>query len=227
MSVATKLASLQQAIEAALIRCNRPAGSVKLLAVSKQQPLALMQQVYHAGQRAFGENYLQEALEKVAQFEQPNIEWHFIGQIQANKTKAIAENFAWVHGVDRIKIARRLDEHSSVRNAPLNVCIEINVANEKDKGGIPCEISALTELAETIKECANLRLRGLMTIPKPTDKFNEQLTAYQRVAELQSKLIEQGFELDTLSMGMSNDFEAAIAAGSTIVRIGTALFGNR
>lgn len=201
---------------------QRPPGAVRLLAVSKGRSLQAIQTAVAAGQRAFGENYLQEALDKMQALAGLDLEWHFIGALQANKTRAIAENFAWVHSVDRFKIAQRLSQQRPAALPPLNVCLEVNISGEASKSGVPVE--ALGDLAEQVQRLPRLRLRGLMVIPAPVADFAQQLLIYKKVYTLQQELIAQGFNLDTLSMGMSNDFEAAIAAGSTWVRIGAAIF---
>lgn len=204
---------------------HREPGSVKLLAVSKTHLAALIREAYQAGQQCFGESYLQEAIAKKQALEDLDLEWHFIGSVQSNKTKVIAENFSWLHSVNRLKIAERLNEQRPETLSPLNICIEVNISRESSKSGV-----IVDELADLISEVATLdrlHVRGLMAIPEITEDKTRQLATYQQVAEEQKKLIGKGFALDTLSMGMSNDFEAAIAAGSTIVRIGTAIFGER
>ncbi len=204
------------------LQFQRPPGAVHLLAVTKGRDVALIQQLIAAGQKAFGENYLSEALAKIQALKDKSLEWHFIGNLQANKTRAIAENFAWVHSVNRFKIAKRLNEQRPKDLPPLNICIEVNISEESTKSG--AAISEVLDLAYQIRPLTNLRLRGLMAIPKKQHQFEAQCAIYKQIFNLQQQLIEQGLELDTLSMGMSQDFEAAIAAGSTIVRIGTALF---
>lgn len=193
-----------------------------LLAVSKTQPAEAIREAFDAGLRDFGENYLQEALEKQADLADLPLRWHFIGPIQSNKTKAIAEHFDWVHSVDRLKIAQRLSEQRPDALGPLNICIQVNVSGEASKSG--CSPEAVAALAETIATLPRLRLRGLMTIPAPTENPVEQRQAFARLRRLKETL---GADLDTLSMGMSQDLEAAIAEGATWVRIGTALFGAR
>jgi len=198
---------------------------VILLAVSKRHSLDKIHSLYELGQRHFGESYLQEALEKITQTPHDDIIWHFIGPIQSNKTKEIAHNFQWVHSVDRLKIARRLSsQHPG--SSPLNICLQVNISQEPQKSGFTMnEISSA--MAEII-QLPNLAIRGLMAIPKPTDDFIRQKAAFQQLRELMQQLNERfDLNMDTLSMGMSNDLEAAIAEGSTIIRIGTALFGPR
>ena len=182
---------------------------------------------YNAGQRAFGENYLQEALDKMAVLKDcaPGIEWHFIGPIQSNKTRPIAENFAWVHSVDRLKIAQRLSEQRPAGLSPLNVCIQVNVIGEASKSC--CAPEDLPALAHAVAGLAGLELRGLMTIPEPATSEAEQRRPLRALRELAEQLRAEGLALDTLSMGMSADLAAAIAEGATMVRIGTAIFGER
>ncbi len=204
---------------------HRDPGSVQLLAVSKGQGIHAIQAAYTAGQRAFGENYLQEALSKIAVFKHLPIEWHFIGTLQANKTRQVAQNFSWVHSINRWKIAKRLSEQRPPELTPLNLCIEVNISNEQTKSGLPKD--KVEELAHAINSLPNLRLRGLMVIPQPTKDLNQLFATYQQVQILQLLLAKQGLPLDTLSMGMSSDLELAIAAGSTLVRIGTGIFGSR
>jgi pyridoxal phosphate enzyme (YggS family) len=195
---------------------------VGLLAVSKTKPASDLREAFSAGLRDFGENYLQEALGKQTELSDLPLIWHFIGPIQSNKTRAIAENFAWVHSVDRLKIAQRLSEQRPADLPPLNVCIQVNVSGEASKSG--CAPEDLPALAQAIIALPNLRLRGLMAIPEPTDDSDEQNAAFAAVRTLQDQL---NLPLDTLSMGMSHDLEAAITQGATWVRIGTALFGAR
>ncbi len=185
----------------------------------------MVQQAYDAGQRHFGENYLQDALEKIEALPLEGIIWHFIGAIQSNKTRTIAENFDWVHGVDRLKIARRLGEQRPAERGPLNLCIQVNSSGEESKAGVPFE--ALPELAQQIAEIPNIALRGLMTLPAPATNFKQQRQPFRQLRKAMEQLNQQGLMLDTLSMGMSGDMEAAIAEGATIVRIGTDLFGAR
>lgn len=201
---------------------HRPADSVRLLAVTKGRELALIKELILAGQKSFGESYLSEAVNKIQALQDLGLEWHFIGNLQANKTRAIAENFSWVHSVNRFKIARRLSEQRPENLPPLNICLEVNISEERTKSGVAA--TEVFELARQIHELPRLRLRGLMAIPERLRQFEAQRNIYQRIFNLQQQLNAQGFGLDTLSMGMSQDFEAAIAAGSNLVRIGTALF---
>jgi PLP dependent protein len=212
-------------IASAAVRYGRSADSIQLLAISKGQPANKLRQIAEAGQRYFGENYVQEALGKITQLTGLQLTWHFTGQVQGNKTRSIAEHFDWVHTVDRERIAVRLNEQRPLALEPLNICIQVSLEDEPGKGGI--EPSQLLSLATRIAEMPRLRLRGLMCIPPPRDTFDEQRLLFQRMKDQFDSLKRQGFDLDTLSMGMSADLEAAIAAGATLVRIGTAIFGAR
>ena len=204
---------------------GRAADSIMLLAVSKKKPASDIRLAYECGQRDFGENYLQEALQKVRELQDLGINWHFIGAIQSNKTRSIAEAFDWVHCVDRLKIAKRLSEQRPATLTPLNICIQINLDHETSKAGI--ELSELNELAMPIAALPGIRLRGLMAIPAPRADYSGQCEAFARLAEALESLRQQGLDCDTLSMGMTQDMDAAIAQGSTLVRIGTAIFGER
>jgi hypothetical protein len=198
---------------------------VQLLAVSKAQTALSMREAYAAGQIMFGENYLQEALEKQTQLADLAIEWHFIGPIQSNKTQLIAQHFSWVHGVDRLKIAQRLNDARPANLPPLQVCIQLNVSGEASKSGVsPHEAERL--VAE-FSNFPQLNLRGLMAIPAPTSHLDQQRVQFKQVRECYDALLAKGFVLDTLSMGMSEDYPIAIEQGATIVRIGSALFGAR
>jgi len=200
--------------------------SVQLLAVSKRHSLEKIHTLYDLGQRNFGESYVQEALEKISQSCHPDIVWHFIGPVQSNKTRDIAQYFHWVHSVDRLKIAQRLSSQRPDDMEPLNICLQINISKEVQKSGF-----SSTEVFDVIREInqlPRLKLRGLMAIPKPERNFEQQKQAFHQLRELLRQLNQQfGLTMDTLSMGMSGDLEAAIAEGATIVRIGTALFGPR
>jgi len=228
LNIRESLQSVRRRIEKAAQAYDRPLNSIHLLAVSKKKPVKLIQQAYEAGQRCFGENYLQEALPKIHDLQNSEgIEFHFIGDIQSNKTKLIAENFAWVHSVDREKIAQRLNDQRPQSLPPLNVCISVNVSQEVSKSGVN-DFTSVYALAEFIKTtCPRLMLRGLMTIPHLTYTFEEQCQPYIMLREMLEKLNTQGLAADTLSMGMSYDLEAAIAEGATIVRVGQAIFGQR
>jgi len=221
-TIAENISTLAERIRSAAQAVQRDPASVGLLAVSKTKPASDLREAYDAGLRDFGENYLQEALGKQAELSDLPLIWHFIGPIQSNKTRAIAEHFAWVHSVDRLKIAQRLSEQRPPELPPLNICIQVNVSGEASKSG--CSPEDLPALAQAISTLPNLKLRGLMAIPEPTDDRDEQNASFAAVSTLQAQL---GLPLDTLSMGMSHDLEAAIAQGATWVRIGTALFGAR
>ncbi|MBV1807862.1 YggS family pyridoxal phosphate-dependent enzyme [Pseudomonas viridiflava] len=221
-TIAANISTLEQRIRTASLEAQRDPASVGLLAVSKTKPSSALREAYAAGLRDFGENYLQEALGKQAELADLPLCWHFIGPIQSNKTRAIAENFAWVHSVDRLKIAQRLSEQRPEGQEPLNICIQVNVSGEASKSG--CTPEDLPALAAAISALPRLKLRGLMAIPEPTEDQAEQAAAFAAVRALQDQL---DLPLDTLSMGMSHDLEAAIAQGATWVRIGTALFGAR
>jgi len=199
--------------------------TTQLLAVSKGQPITAIRQAIAAGQHAFGENYLQEAIPKIIALKQEDIEWHFIGAIQANKTRLIAEYFTWVHSVDRFSIAKRLNDQRPTTLLPLNICIQVNLDEENSKGGI--KLSELSALALAIADLPHLQLRGLMAIPAPQTEFELQRASFHRLSVAFKNLQQQGFKIDTLSMGMSDDFMAAIAEGATIVRLGAAIFGQR
>jgi PLP dependent protein len=207
------------------MRYGRELDSVRLIAVSKTQPADAIRAVAALGQTDFAENYLQEALPKLAALADLPLAWHFIGQLQANKTRAVAEHFHWVHTLDRERIALRLHEQRSVHAAPLNVCIQVSLEDEAGKGGI--SKTDLAVLARKVLELPRLRLRGLMCIPPPREGFEAQRQLFAELADCARELREQGMPLDTLSMGMSGDLEAAVAAGATCVRIGTAIFGER
>jgi len=221
-TIADNLSALAARIASAAQAAGRDPASIQLLAVSKTKPASAIREIYAAGVRDVGENYLQEALTKQEALRDLPLIWHFIGPIQSNKTKAIAEHFDWVHSVDRLKIAQRLSEQRPAALAPLNICLQVNVSGEDSKSG--CAPADLPALAEAVAKLPNLRLRGLMAIPEPTDDRAAQEAAFASLRTLQQHL---GLGLDTLSMGMSHDLEAAIAQGATWVRIGTALFGAR
>ncbi len=220
------LAVVRARIKAAAVQAGRDPASVRLLAVTKGWPSEVIATAYAAGQMEFGENYLQEALPKLqAMKHQAGLIWHFIGALQANKTRTVAEYFSWVHTVDRERIAQRLAEQRPARHPPLNVCIEVRLGNEPGKSGVIPETVAA--LAKYITGLPRLRLRGLMCIPQPAGEVATQRSSFRRLHELFDVLNHQGHGLDTLSMGMSGDFEAAILEGSTMVRLGTAIFGTR
>jgi pyridoxal phosphate enzyme (YggS family) len=212
-------------IHAAEHRFQRPAGAVALLAVGKTQTAAAIAAMAAAGQKRFGENYVREALDKMAELATLDLEWHFIGPVQANKTRGIAEHFAWVHSVDRLKIAERLSAQRPAHLPPLNICLQVNIDRELTKHGL--DEMDVVAVAPEVAGLPRLRLRGLMAVPAPAATFAEQRQPLARLRELQERLNAAGLALDTLSMGMSDDLEAAIAEGATLVRIGTALFGPR
>ena len=220
-----RLADVRSRIRRAAAAAGRDVDSVTLLAVSKGQPVESIRAAAADGLEHFGESYVKEALPKIETLRGFELTWHFIGQLQANKTRAIAENFAWVHGVDRLRIAERLSEQRPSHAPPLNVCLQVNIGGEGSKGGIaPAE---LPELAAAVAVLPQISLRGLMCLPPPEDDEARQRHWFAETARLMSSLRVPGTTLDTLSMGMSNDFEAAIEEGATIVRVGTALFGPR
>ena len=221
-TIAGNIARVEARIRAAALAVQRDVTSIHLLAVSKTKPAGALREAHAAGIRDFGENYLQEARTKQVELADLPLCWHFIGPIQSNKTRDIAEHFAWVHSVDRLKIAQRLSEQRPANLPPLNICIQVNVSGEASKSG--CTPADLPALAAAISALPRLKLRGLMAIPEPTEDRAEQDAAFATVRTLQESL---NMGLDTLSMGMSHDLESAIAQGATWVRIGTALFGAR
>lgn len=226
--MATIVANLQ-AVHARIVRAaeaaGRPSGEIRLLAVSKTIGAPLIAEAWHAGQRAFGENFVQEAVNKGRELAGFDIEWHFIGPIQSNKTRQIAEHFSWVHSIEREKIAQRLNDARPAHLPPLNVLIQVNVSGETSKSGVAPGEELM--LAAAIRVLPRLRLRGLMAIPEPTADIHLQRARFARLRELLPPLQAADDAVDTLSMGMSDDLEAAIAEGATIVRIGTAIFGSR
>jgi hypothetical protein len=219
------LQAVRQRIAQAAAAARRPAEGIQLLAVSKTVPGALVRQAYTAGQRAFGESYVQEAVEKIQALNDLPLKWHFIGPIQSNKTRPIAENFAWVHSLERARIADRLSAARPSDLPDLQVCLQVNVSGELSKSGVAPE--ELLALARHVQTLPRLKLRGLMAIPEPTPDRNRQRQHFRMLRKLLEKLNAEGFQLDTLSMGMSDDLEAAIAEGATIVRVGSAIFGER
>lgn len=221
-TIKDNLATVELQISQACISAKRSRRDVSLLAVSKTKPTQLIEQAYAAGQKEFGESYVQEAVDKVNQLQHLNdITWHFIGPIQSNKTRLIAENFSWVHSIDRIKIAQRLNEQRCPQDTPLNVCLQVNISNEESKSGV--SIAELEVLAEFIQGCENLSLRGLMAIPQK----NADDATFEQMYALFCQYQEKYPQIDTLSMGMSSDLVPAIAAGSTMIRVGSAIFGAR
>jgi len=223
-AILTNMQATRQAVEQAAAAANR-AGCVYLLAVSKTFPAEAVREAYAAGQTAFGENYLQEALDKIETLRDLPLEWHFIGPIQSNKTRPIAEHFAWVHSVDRLKVAERLSAQRPAHLPPLNVCLQVNVSGEESKSGVAPE--EVETLAVQVAALPHLKLRGLMSIPAPASGEAAQRLPFARMREIFQYLNRHGMALDTLSMGMSHDYPAAIMEGATIVRIGTAIFGAR
>ena len=228
-TITDKLQAVDASIAAAAAQVGRARNEVRLLAVSKTFPAQAVLDAMDAGQLLFGENYLQEALDKIAAVAQARpgaaVEWHFIGPIQSNKTRPIATHFDWVHTVERLKIAQRLSEQRPAGMAPLNICLQVNISGEASKSGAaPAE---LAERAQAVAQLPNLRLRGLMAIPEPETEPARQRAAFAQVRALYEQLRAGGLALDTLSMGMSGDLAAAVAEGATIVRIGSAIFGQR
>ena len=223
LALAEKFAQVRHEIALAEQLAQRPAGSVSLLAVSKTKPAKLIAEAYRLGQRHFGENYLQEAVSKQRQLSAFNITWHFIGPIQSNKTKLIASHFAWVHSVDRLKIAQRLSEQRPEHLPPLNICLQVNISGEASKSGI--QLADLAQLVQEVNQLPGLRLRGVMAIPEPETDIQRQRQPYRQLFQTVQALKRP--ELDSFSYGMSGDLTAAICEGATIVRIGTALFGER
>jgi pyridoxal phosphate enzyme (YggS family) len=228
-TIAHKLQAVESTMNSACAAANRPREAVQLLAVSKTFPAEAVLEAIAAGQQAFGENYLQEALDKIdavaAALPSTQVDWHFIGPIQSNKTRPLAARFAWVHTVERLKIAQRLSEQRPPALSPLNVCLQVNISGEASKSGVsPAD---LPELARQVAALPNLTLRGLMAIPEPETDVSKQRAAFAQVRALFDQLNHDGYRLDTLSMGMSGDMQSAIAEGATIVRIGSAIFGER
>ena len=224
-SVAENIEQLNGRLQRLERQYERSTRSVKLLAVSKRHSAESIIAANEAGIMDFGENYLQEALEKIQNLSAMRLNWHFIGPIQSNKTKAIAENFQWVHSIDRLKIAQRLNDQRESSRAKLNVCIQIKLSDEANKSGV--ELSEAESLCDSVEALPNLALRGLMAIPAALPDLSSQRRTFRALAQEYSRLKPRYAQLDTLSIGMSNDFEAAIAEGSTLIRIGTTIFGPR
>jgi pyridoxal phosphate enzyme (YggS family) len=225
ITIPAQLRQVQERIQQACVTAARDPLSVRLLAVSKTFPASQVAEAFAAGQTAFGENYIQEAVEKITALAHLSLEWHCIGPIQSNKTRLVAEHFDWVHSVDRLKIAQRLSEQRPDTLAPLNVCLQINIDGGPTKSGVaPQEALAL---AQAVAQLPRLRLRGIMTIPEPSEDFASASKAHREARALFDALCQSGLALDTLSMGMSADLEAAISEGSTMVRVGSAIFGGR
>ncbi len=223
--VASALAKVQENIRIQAERHGRAPDSVQLLAVSKRKPVSAIKTAIQAGQRAFGENYVDEGVEKILALNDATLQWHFIGAIQSRKTASIAEHFQWAHGVDRLKVARRLSEQRPEGMAPLNICLQVNTDNEAGKAGVTFD--EVSQLADNCAGLAGISLRGLMAIPAPRTEFEQQRAVFARLHDCLESLKQAHPQMDTLSMGMSADMEAAIAEGATLVRIGTAIFGQR
>lgn len=225
INVVTNLQHVRDRVAAAERQANRTPGSVQLLAVSKTKPATLIREAWAAGQQAFGENYAQEAEEKVRALTDLAIQWHFIGPVQSNKTRGLANTMAWIHSVDRYKIAQRLSQQRRAELPPLNICLQVKLSDEATKFGVSA--SELPTLAAQVDGLANLRLRGLMAIPAASSEVTAQRAAFAQLRLLFERLRKSHPSLDTLSMGMSGDLEAAIAEGSNLVRVGTDVFGAR
>lgn len=225
-SIRDNLFQLWERIHAFEDKYQRPRNSVSLVAMSKGQPVEKLEQAIAAGQRIFGENFVQEALAKMEKLGRKDLEWHFTGTLQSNKTRLIAEHFSWVHTVTSTKVAQRLNDQRSPHLSPLPVCLEVNISGEASKSGLK-EIEEVEKLANDCLALPHLKLRGLMTIPKQTALFEEQRAELHRLRLMKEHLNRQGITLDTLSMGMTDDLEAAIAEGATLIRIGRGLFGER
>jgi pyridoxal phosphate enzyme (YggS family) len=224
-TIAERLKSVQITVEQSTLDAHRPSNAVKLLAVSKTKPVSDIVLAYDAGQRLFGENYVQEGVEKIQALQTlDDIEWHYIGPLQSNKTRLVAEHFTWVHALDRLKIAQRLNSQIST-DKTLNVCIQVNIDDDENKAGISAD--QLNDFAKAISELPNLSLRGLMTIPKANQSQAQQTASFAQMSLLFDDLKKQYSSIDTLSMGMSGDIQNAINNGSTMVRVGTAIFGAR
>jgi pyridoxal phosphate enzyme (YggS family) len=224
-TIADNLQRVQARISAACQACARPVDAVTLMAVSKTFGAEAVRQAYAAGQRVFGENYIQEAVDKITALADLPLQWHCIGPIQSNKTRLVATHFDWVHSVDRLKIAQRLSEQRPADKPPLQVCIQVNIDGGSTKAGVQPE--AALELAQQIQALPRLQLRGLMTIPEPAADFAAACAVHTQARRLLEALNAKGLGLDTLSMGMSADLDAAVQCGSTMVRVGSAIFGKR
>lgn len=224
-SIQANLQAVKTRLAHALRDSGREPGDAALLAVSKTWPADHVREAVSAGQRLFGENYVQEAVAKMSELALPQLEWHFIGPLQSNKTRLVAEHFDWVHSVERLKVAQRLSAQRAESRGPLQVCVQVNVSGEESKSGVAPE--QCRELARAVASLPRLRLRGLMCIPEPVDDPAQQRERFALLRELRDGLLRDGLALDTLSMGMSDDLELAIAEGSTMVRVGSAIFGAR
>ncbi len=223
--IAQRLLQCRQRIEQTALAVGRSPASVRLLAVSKTNPAEAVRAAAAAGQTCFGENYVQEAVDKIIQLADLKLEWHFIGPIQSNKTRLIAEHFDWVQSVDRLKVAQRLNDQRPAHLNPLNICVQVNISDESQKAGI--QVTELPQLIEKIVELPHLRVRGLMAIPAQLDDEQAQRAQFAQLHAVYTDLCQRYDTIDTLSMGMSGDMDAAIAEGSTMLRIGTAIFGAR
>lgn len=223
--IADRLEAVRRRIDAAARTAGRDPGSVGLVAVTKTFGPEAIRAAARAGQRRFGENQLQEALDKRAQVSEQGLEWHFLGRVQSNKTRELARAFDWVHSIDRLKVARRLAEQRPAELGPISVCLQVNISGEASKAGVA--LDALPELADGVSRLEGLRLRGLMTVPAPARDPAAQREPFRRLREAKTELEARGHALDTLSMGMTADLEAAIEQGATLVRVGTAIFGSR
>ncbi|MCH9694639.1 MAG: YggS family pyridoxal phosphate-dependent enzyme [Gammaproteobacteria bacterium] len=225
MRVTENLAIISDLLAISASEAQRPANAVKLLAVSKKQPISKIRAAAAAGQRDFGENFVQEGIDKIDQCRDLDLVWHFIGHLQSNKTRVVAEYFDWVHTVDKLKTAKRLNDQRPACQSALNVCLQVNLDDESSKSGVTA--AGLPALAAAVAELPNLRFRGLMCLPRPADELAAQRKPFAELRKMAESLRANGIETDTLSMGMSGDYQAAILEGATIVRIGTALFGER
>ncbi|PIX75821.1 MAG: YggS family pyridoxal phosphate-dependent enzyme [Rhodocyclales bacterium CG_4_10_14_3_um_filter_68_10] len=224
-TISARLQAVRARMEAAARSCGRDPQTIALVAVSKTWPAQRVREAAAAGQRAFGENYVQEALAKMERLSDLDLEWHFVGRLQGNKAGAVAAHFDWVHSIDRLEIAQRLSRARPPERGPLEVCIEVNVSGEASKGGVAPEAAA--GLARSLAALPGLRLRGLMAIPEPAADAPRASASFRRLRELRDRIAHDGYRLDTLSRGMSDDFEAAILEGATLVRVGSAIFGPR
>ena len=223
--VTENLGVIRDLLAKAALDAGRSPDTVQLLAVSKKQPVSAILEAARAGQRHFGENQVVEGIEKITEIANPELTWHFIGHLQTNKTRAVAEHFDWVHSIDRFKTARRLSEQRPDGLPDLNVCIQVNVDDEASKSGIPLDEAG--DLARQVAELPRLNLRGFMCLPAIREDFDEQREPFRRLRQLAEQLASDGLQTDSLSMGMTDDYRAAVFEGSTIVRIGTAVFGPR
>ena len=224
-TISAKLQAVIARIDEAARRSGRDPGAITLLAVSKTWPAATVREAAAAGQRSFGENYVQEGVDKATELAALGLQWHFIGPLQSNKTRAVAEAFDWVHSVDRLKIAQRLSEQRPETLPPLQLCLQVNISGEASKSGVT--VGEVGDLARQVAKLPRVTLRGLMAIPAPSDDFSQQRQSFARLREVFEQLKRDGLALDTLSIGMSHDLEAAIAEGASMVRVGSAIFGER